>query len=515
MESLSAWYGGDPQELTRLYGGDVPVNGRSQKNMLSRVYDWLWGQVDPAQLDDKVHLPVAQDIAQMSADLLFAEAPRFVVQPVLFDVDGNVPVEHRRVVDATQRRLDEILEECGMDALLLAAAETASPLGCVGLRISYDKATMSMPAITRIDGDALVPEYVFGQLVAVTFWRVLGGNNDTRWVHLERHEPGRVLHGLYKGIRGNLGRRMPLAERPETAALAGLVNDEGALLMIPGRMSATSVPNMLPDPIDRQNNAGRSDYSPGALTLFDMIDKTMTSLMRDIEDGRSRLVVAEYMLDSKGVGRGVEFDKDQHMFTPLKMSPGENGDPPITQVQFAIRVDEHLRTLDYLIKKVVESCGYTPDTESGSTGGDMTATEYSGRNKKSLSTRKKKLRYWQALHALLETLLYVDRDVFASGVLPLPVRMEVPPPTQTSPKILAETVEIIARAKAASIEVLVRMLHPDWEDPAVLEEVAAIKGENSLASPDMVPGDPGLPGDLMSQALAPVEGDLVDVAPSA
>ena len=490
----STWYGGDPQALSALYGGNVPTAGPSQKNLVSRVYDWLWGQSDPTQLDDKVHVPVAQDIAQMSADLLFAESPRFVVQPVLFDANGKVPPEHEAEVKRTQRRLDDILTGCNMDALLLAGAETAAALGSAGFRIGWDTTTMTMPVITRVDGDAIVPEFAFGQLSAVTFWRMPKIDGETVYFHLERHEPGRVLHGLYKGVRGNLGKRVPFVELTETAYLDELTNDEGEIVVIPKRMDAVAIPNMLPDPLDRLNGSGRSDYSPGVLTIFDSIDKAMTSLMRDIEDGRSRLLIADYMLDAKGPGQGVEFDANQRLFTRLKRQPGEQGDPPIDQVQFTIRVDEHLRTLDYLIAQAVKLCGYNTDAEIGENAAAMTATEYSGRAKRSMATRAKKLRYWQALEPLMETLLHVDAEFFGSGVVPLPVQMDVPPATQASARSLAETIEIVERAKAASLEVKVKMLHPDWDDDAVREEVAALRAEQSLASPDMLPGNPGQPG---------------------
>jgi len=510
MHVSATWYAGDPRDLAALYGGDVPRTERTResKRLLNRVYDWYWGQNDPAELDDKMHLPVAQDIAQMSSELLFAASPQFVVQPIVFDTEGKVPPEHALVVAATQRRLDKILRNCKMDALLPAAAETCAALGSVALRIGYDAATMSMPVVSRVDGDAILPEYSFGQLTALTFWRVVGADEDTIWRHLERHEAGRVLHGLYRGTGTNLGEKVALDQRVETAWLADAVDAEGALTLVDKRMSAAAIPNVLPDPLDRGSFAGRSDYSPGVLTVFDAIDKAMTSWMRDLDDGRSRLLVADYMLESKGSGSGVGFDSAQHLFTKLKMQPGDKGDPPIDQVQFAIRVDEHMRTVDYLLGQAVKLCGYNTESEIGANAGDMTATEYMGRARRSMNTRAKKLRYWQEIETLVETLLYVDADVFESQVVPLPVRMEVPPPVQTSAKMLAETVEIVARAKAASIEVMVRMLHPDWDDQTVDEEVVRIRDEQSLADPNASIGS-AVAGDML-----PVEDvrDATDTA---
>ncbi|TDT42585.1 hypothetical protein EV562_101555 [Streptomyces sp. BK208] len=50
----------------------------------------------------------------------------------------------------------------------------------------------------RYASDRAVPEFSYGTLRAVTFWRELpGGDNDTVWRHLERCERGRIVHALY------------------------------------------------------------------------------------------------------------------------------------------------------------------------------------------------------------------------------------------------------------------------------------------------------------------------------
>lgn len=487
MSVASAWYGGDPDQLRALYG-DVNAGTRAGAatkggNWLARTFGWLWGRVDPSQPDEKLHVPVATDISVLSSELLFARTPRFVVQPTEFDEDGAPSEAQQAEIAKTQARLDVLLDSCGFDATLLASAETQSALGSVGLKVAWDKDDLSMPVITRVDADACVPEYRFGQLRAVTFWSV-AKDGETWWYHLERHEQGRIYHGLYKGVRGNLGQQMSLADHPMTRDLAELVDEESSIETADDAWTAVSIPNMLPDPLDRLSNAGRSDYTPGVIQLFDAIDKTYTSMMRDIDDGKSRLLVADYMLESRGLGKGVEFDQDQHLFTRLKMSPSDKGDAPIEQVQFSIRVAEHIAAIDHLVKKAVQSAGFSPqslgDYESGSA---MTATEVEARERRSISTMSKKRRYWQAVERLLEGLLRVDAKVYDSGVVPLPVKIEWQPVATDSLKVLAETVELMKRAEASSLEVRVRTLHPDWDDDEVLEEVERIQSESSAVDP--------------------------------
>jgi hypothetical protein len=485
MKTSSVWYGGDPAELAAFYAGGT---SRAQfqstvKHAISRVFGWFWSKSDPTAPDDKVHVPLAQDIATQSSELV-GNGLRFEVQHTEFDEAGKPSDAQNALVAKTQARLDELLDYALFDATLLAGLETSAALGSFGLKIGYDKTVgMKMPTIQRVDADSIIPEYVWGQLVAVTFWRVLARDGEIIFYHLERHERGGIYHGLYRGERGNLGMRIALADRPETAALSSLVNADSFIPMVSDRMTATSIPNMLPDPLDRENGAGRSDFTPGVITLFDAIDKTMTSLMRDIQDGQSRLLVADYMLQSNGAGKGVSFDESQHLFTGLKMQPGETGDAPITQVQFKIRVDEHLATLEDLTTRAIKACGYAPDTDQGDSGGAITATEFSGKAKRSTSTRRKKLRYLQSIEDLLETLLWVDATYFQSGITPLPVRMIAPPESTPSLKELAETVNLLKQAEASSIRVRVQTLHPEWDAQQIDDEVALIQGQTSVIDP--------------------------------
>lgn len=508
MAVNSVWYGGDPTLLGDLYANnrDGERHRSGLRYYIERVASWFWASNDPNAPDDKVHLPVAQDVATMSSEVLFGEEVAFEVQPDptwVPNENGEYSEAQRAMIAATQKRLDLLLDNMDFQSTLLAAAETAAPLGSVGLRMAWDKRLgMTQPMISRVDADHTVSEYEFGALKAVTFWEIVGRDGESLLYHLERHESGRVFHGLYRGTRGNLGLAIPLTEHSVTAPYAPLVEEDGAIATGVGGLLGESIPNMLPDPLDRGNEAGRSDFTPGVLSLFDAIDRTITSLMRDIADGRSRLLVADYMLQGRGIGKGVEFAEDQHLFVRLNREPGETSDAPIDQVQFKIRVEEHLATLDFLTRKVIESCGYNVDADTGEQGDAMTATEYSGRAKKTARTRDKKLRYWRRVERLLATLLEVDATIFTSQITPLPVRMIVPDMMQPTTLELANTAKVLREAKAASTRVIVEMMGLVGDD-RVDEEIAAIEG--ALADPSTV-GLPGVP-DAPGAPLADVPDD--------
>jgi hypothetical protein len=512
MRVLSTWYGGDPDKLSNLYWdavGDASEKHGVVNRLYSSVRRWFWGTAPvPGEKNSKIHVDLAKDIATISSELLFSEPPLVKVQAPMserLDEQGEIIMEESESARRTQERLDQLLDATNWNSLLLAAAETSAALGCTGLRIAWDSEVSDMPFLTRVDADAILPEYRWGRLVAVTFWRqwVSGG---TVWRHLERHERGRIYHGLYEGGLDNLGIAIPLNAHPDTAYLVDMVDAESSIAVPEGYRTATSIPNMLPDPLDRQNNAGRSDFTPGVLSLFDAIDETYTSLMRDIELAKGRLIVAQYMLEDNGPGKGSTFNPDRKIMSPLKISPSESGDAPITVVQFQIRVQEHLQTIEHLTSRAVKSAGYNPQTMGDAAdGAAMTATEVTSRERRSLSTRDKKIQYWKnELEALLEALLAVDRDVFNSGIEVFPVTVEWPDAVQPDLKMLSETVELMKRAEASSLKVRIETLHPDWDEADIEEEIARIQEETSVIDPLTF----GLAGNQLEGDYS--EGQVVD-----
>lgn len=514
MRVLSTWYGGDPEKLANLYW-DATGEAAERHGVINRAYSsvkrWFWGTPPVVgEKNSKIHVDLAKDIATISSELLFAEPPLVkVVAPMVTvaDANGNLIEEESPAARATQERLEQLLDNSNWNALLLAAAETSAALGCTGLRIAWDSDISDKPFLTRVDADAILPEYRWGRLVAVTFWRQWK-SGGTVWRHLERHEKGRIYHGLYQGSSENLGIQIPLISSPETAYLADIVDGESSIAVPDGYRTATSIPNMLPDPLDRNNNSGRSDFTPGVLSLFDAVDETYTSLMRDIELAKGRLIVAQYMLEDNGAGKGAGFNPERKIMSPLKMSPSDSGDAPITVVQFQIRVQEHLQAIEHLTSRAVKSAGYNPQTMGdASDGAAMTATEVTSRERRSLSTRDKKIQYWKnELEALLEALLAVDRDVFNSGIEVFPVSVEWPDAVQPDMKLLAETVELMKRAESASIKVRVETLHPDWSKQEVEEEVARIEQSSSVIDPLTF----GLAGNQMTFGNAPQDQQSLD-----
>ncbi|WP_131104036.1 phage portal protein [Ornithinimicrobium sufpigmenti] len=486
MARWDAWYVGSPDALNKAYSAPAGRTRPSQYagGLVGAAARLFWGRPvvgnrRPAQL----HVPLAADLAQASSDLLYADPP-------------TVTSDDEKTAEALQAYLDDATVQ-----VLAEGAEIGAALGGRYHRVTWDRELADRPFISTVHYDAALPEFRYGRLVAVTFWRVV--HRDTTLVvrHLERHELadgiGIVLHGLYQGTADSLGRAIPLTEHASTRHLAQSVNADGALTegATPG-LAVVHVPNMTPNrawrthPVGR--NLGRSDFD-GVEGLMDALDETYTSWMRDVRLARARLIVPEQFLTAHGPGRGASFDLDDEVITPMKMPLAEDGSAQITPQQFAIRVAEHQQTAQDLVEQILRSAGYSAATfGEDEEGAAATATETMARKGRSLLTRGRKVRLERpALQALFTKMLATDVAVFnRSGIDPTKVAVDFGDTVQDSPLQLAQTVEALERAKAVSVETKVRMVHPDWDDDAVTKEVERVTREHSLGAL----ADPASPG---------------------
>lgn len=477
FDTWGAWYSGDPAKLANAYGQRpaLPANRPSQMRggLVGTVARMFWGQpTPPGQQATKLHMPLPADIASTSADLLFSEAPAITVP----DSD-----------QATQARIDELADD-GMHATLLETAEIAAAFGGAYLRVVWDRELDDRPILAVVNPDNAIPQFQWGRLTAVTFWWVVAEDGRQVWRHLERHEPGVIEHGLYEGTTKELGRPVPLGEAPATASLAPEVDRNGVVPAVPGSLTATYIPNIRPQrdwrDVRELSDLGRSDYA-GVEPVFDALDETYTSWMRDVRIGKGRVIVPQGMLDTHGPGQGASVDLDREVFTPVNalVTPNQGGEF-ITPQQFAIRVVEHRDTAADLLTRAVESAGYSAQTFGEGGDAAITATEVHARERRSFITRGKKALYVRPrLAGIVETLLAVDAAVFGTGVTPQRPEVNLPDAVQEQPLTLAQTAKTMRDAEAASTETLVRLLHPDWDEDQITSEVNQINQETAAAQP--------------------------------
>ncbi|SOD72729.1 A118 family predicted phage portal protein [Jatrophihabitans sp. GAS493] len=499
-----AWYSGDVLRLSTEYGFNgqgvpgypVPRGAARRTGVFGSIARWFWGQpTTNGQQITKLHVPIAADICQAGADLLFAEPPSFTVDD-----------------EVTQKRLDDLADDT-LHAAIAEAAELGGALGGVYLRVTWDKTLLDQPFVTSIAADGALPEFRWGRLSAVTFWTRLATTSDNlAYRHLERHEldkngVGIIQHALYQGGEGDIGTAVPLTEHPDTAPLAEMVTDGNVISTLSPGLDVVYVANQRPqrkwrnDPVGC--NLGRSDLD-GVEPLMDALDETYSSWMRDIRLGKSRVFIGESLLDSNGPGNGASFDMDREIFTPLNLLQSANSTGsglPIQAEQFTIRWQEHQATANQLVTDILRTSGYSSQTFGMDDGGktsNMTATEVQAKERRSYLTRDRKTRLWRPqLAALVEKMLAVDIAVFGTpGVKAQLPNVAFADSVQESQITLAQTALALRQAEAASTETLVALIHPDWDEKEIGDEAKRITAEAAAAAPQLPdPSTFGVPDD--------------------
>jgi A118 family predicted phage portal protein len=475
LEDWAAWFSANPDRLayryqnrrTRSYATGLTgqVQNRPSQyrgGLVGTVARWFWGE--PTPLGEKranLHMPLARDIARTSADLLFSEPPTLKTKNT-----------------KTRERLEELMNN-GLKRTLIASGETCAALGGAYLRIVWDTDIRDRPWISLVHADGAAPEFAHGDILkSVTFWRVLSSDGQKVVRHLERHEPGTILHGVYEGTLDNLGKPVDLTAFPETAKLQA-----SRTLPIGKRLACTYIPNSMiaPDWRDIPGAAGlgASDYQ-GAETFLSAVDETYTSWMRDVRLAKARILVPSGYLQSNGPGAGALWE-DREVYAAMNIPP--TSDHQITLNQFAIRHEEHRATIEELVGKVIRNAGYSGGTfGDDSDGPAATATEIKARTARSMSTRSRKTELNEVgIADITETLLILEASNMFPGVPKVePQRPEVvwQDSIQDDIKTLADTAAALRQAEAASTEVLVALVHPDWDETTQKAEVDRIMKES-------------------------------------
>jgi hypothetical protein len=454
VRKMSAAWSGDHQELraTARYGSFWKRNGKA-----------------------KIHVPLAADIAAVSADMLFCERPRFTI----FD-DNKEKAE-----SVKQNRLDEIIRKNGVFNKLHEAAELASVGGDVFFKINYDQDTRDYPVLMVVSTEDALPEWRLGELQCVHFFTVIKEERDGLrvWRLYERYERGKIFSAVFCGDGASLG--------PESSGLLDELGLVPELTLPVDVLAAVQVFNMKPSRVRIGADNGRSDFE-GQRDQLDALDEVMSSWLRDIRLGKARLLVPAEYLRKKSVGMFSgeskytwEFDEDVETLVALDIANDKN--MAITPSQFEIRAEQHARTAETLIRNIISMAGYSPQ----SFGLDINGSAESGtalhiREKKSYTTRGKKINYWDApLEAIMTALLQLDRAIYHTNGIHDADRVQVDFPDVLTSDIatVASAVNMLHTAQAASIETLVKMQHPEWSAKQVQDEVGLVMKEYGVEDP--------------------------------
>ncbi|WP_156786390.1 hypothetical protein [Microterricola viridarii] len=158
-----------------------------------------------------ISIPVAGDLAQLSADMLFAESPAITLPPAVDTPDAEATPERK----AAQARLDKIMSSDEAHAELLRSGEYSAAHGVAYLAIVWDKDEIDHVWFRAFRADCAIPEFRYQRLSAVALWTDYQRKEDTYRL-LERHSKGFITYQLWKGTSTIKGAQVPIDTIPET-----------------------------------------------------------------------------------------------------------------------------------------------------------------------------------------------------------------------------------------------------------------------------------------------------------
>ena len=458
MKEWSAWYSADNSKLLDFYTSNLTYpNTNSGK---------FWSKIEQQEREEKVHIPLAKDIAKMSASLLFSEEPQMIIPQ---------SQEENPKQDAlyTQQRLNEITNKNNTYSNLVEAGETASALGGTYLKVVWDKEVKDVPLLRVAQADNAIPKFKFGYLVKVTFFKTVREEGNFKYRLLEVHSKGKIQNFLYKGNKTYLGEKISLNSIEETKGMEQEIETGIDDILV------RYIPNDLPNRIWRGCNIGNSDLQ-GLESMLDSLDEVYSSWMREIRLSKAEKVVPESWLSYNENSGRLEY-RDQMTYTGMNVPPDEMNEPKL--IQPSMRESSYKNTCLHLIERIVTSAGFAPQSFGLNIKGRAeSGTALRVRERKSLKTKQRKERYFkQPLQEILQLMLKVDKIHFNTKVNPdyMP-RVKFADSIADDPTEISESLRDLEQAQAMSIEQKVKYLNPDWSDSEVLAEVNKIKEEKGL-----------------------------------
>jgi A118 family predicted phage portal protein len=464
MAEHSAWYTGDPEILADYYSKVMDANIQKLPYPI-RTSESFWGRQYKNQGEIFVHVPIAGDIAETSANVLFGDSPVITIG----EDDG------KKASQASQKELDKMLLESKFFNKIMEAAETCAAIGGAFIKVAWDSELSEYPIPVVMQADKAIPTFRFCILTKVVFWQVFEHEFDSTKFYrlLETYERGKITNELFLGSADKLGMKVELTSCEYTNELEDIV-------VTPDTMLAVYIPNVLPNRLNRNSYLGRSDYS-GIEGMMDSLDEIYSNWVKDIVLAQGKIHIPEAFL-SKVDGKR-SFNVDKMLYVKLDMDPTiEN--KPITATQFDVRAEQFEKSALNFLERIVTSAGYSPQSFGlNISGGGESGVALNVRERKSFATKAKKEQYWQpALKQLIEGMIAVYSEMLG-GSLPMDEEVNITFGTGASSTLteIATAVKMISDAQAASTETKVRWLHDDWDEEQVKVEVAAILSETAAA----------------------------------
>ena len=469
MKEHSTWYSGEAELLANFYF-DHDLQNYMMLNYGTKNNNKFWARQIKNDSQFFIHVPVANDIAETSSAFLFGETPL-----IRFNSDSE------EMKDA-QSTLDTMLTDSGFYSRLVEAAEVASAIGGVYVKVAWDTDVSEYPIPMVVQCEQAFPRFKFGKLNSVDLVYEVANDGSTVYRLVETIEKGKITNTLYKGSSDNLGTKVNLSDCEATKELKPELETADV-------MTCFYIPNMLPNKLNRQSPMGRSDYQ-GIETLMDALDEVFSAWMVDIQIARGKIhVPSGYVKELEG-GK-TKFNIDTMAYEELDIDPTAMT-KPIEATQFDIRSEQFEKTCLNLLDRIITSAGYSPQSFGLNIAGRAeSGTALNVRERKSFATTSKKQSYWEpAIKGIVTSMCTIYNSLLGGKLTnDLKVNVEFMDSVSNNLTEVSNSVKTLSDAKAISTDTKVRMVHPEWTDEQVNEEVERILNDEQAGMPMDNPED--------------------------
>jgi len=423
--------------------------------------------------------PILGDLASVSSDLLFGEPIKVKVE--FPDMSQGDEVFQDYINDTITRMIPELTE----------SAEINAAVGSSFIRVNWREDLQPYPLIETLHPQN-VKGFFWGKILeAATIWTnlpPLNDKDDSVWRLFEVHyRQLNELNGNYvtlveyflaRGDNESVGNYVSLNSHPQSAVFMDRTN----LLNI-SSLDMTYTPNMLPRTDNLNSPLGRSDIAGAETHIFGLND-AYTGLWRDIRAGRRKVFAPREYFYTVGNDQKTVIDYDEEVMTLVNQVRDSSMAEQFYATNFSIRAMEHLQAAKAYWARIVTHAGYSiktfDSTFTGESTGALSGTALRLLERRSNFTILKKRRYYEpAIKSLIRTLLEVDRTVFQRSS-PQDVKFAITWPELYPPDLetMGDVAQALSIARAASIDTLVRMFHPEWTEMQVADEISRITQEN-------------------------------------
>lgn len=469
IQEHSTWYSGEAELLANFYF-DHDLQNYMNLNYGTKNNNKFWARQIKDDSQFFIHVPIANDISETSSAFLFGETPL-----IRFNSDSE------DMKDA-QTALDKMLTESGFYQKLVEAAEVASAIGGVYLKVAWDTDVSEYPIPMVVQCEQAFPTFRFGRLAKVSLVYEVQNDGSKVYRLVETISKGKIENVLYQGSADCLGNICDLSLCEATQGLAPTVDTAGV-------MTCFYVPNLLPNKLNRQSPMGRSDYQ-GQETLMDALDEVFSAWMIDVQIARGKIHVPSGYVKQLESGK-TKFNIDTMVYEELDVDPTAMTDP-VKVTQFDIRAEKFEKTCLNLLDRIITSSGYSPQSFGLNIAGRAeSGTALNIRERKSFATTSKKQSYWEpAIKGVVKAMCVIYNAFLGGGFSnDLEVNVEFMDSVSNNLTEVSNSVKTLADAKAISTDTKIRMIHPEWTDNQVQEEVERILNDDMSGMPQDNPED--------------------------